>query len=254
MSPLPIRFVLVETSHPGNIGAVARAMKNMGLAELVLVKPREFPHEEATARASGADDVLASARVVETLPEAIAGCGLVLATTARTREQYFRVLEAREAAQRMVAEARGGVGGEVGGSAVAVLFGTERFGLSNEHLLTAHALLRIPANPEYESLNIGMAAQLIAYEIRMAQHQSGAHTPPRDTPLATPEDMERFYVHLGQVMDAANFRDRTQNGTHLMGRIRRLFNRAELDTNEVNILRGILTAVQNKRRRANDEH
>ena len=110
MTDLPIRFVLVDTSHPGNIGAVARAMKNMGLTELVLVNPREFPHPEATARASGADDLLARARVVATLPEAIADCGLVLATTARTREQYFRVLEAREAADRAVTEARAGAG------------------------------------------------------------------------------------------------------------------------------------------------
>jgi TrmH family RNA methyltransferase len=246
MTALPIRFVLVETSHSGNIGAVARAMKNMGLADLVLVSPREFPHPDATARAAGADDVLARARVVETLSEAIADCGLVLGTTARTREQYFRVLEVREAAGRVVAEARAGAG------AVAVLFGTERFGLSNEHLLKAHALLRIPANPEYESLNIAMAAQLIAYEIRMAQHMPGAAVPPRDVALATPEDMERFYAHLQEVMAEVNFRDRTQNGTHLMGRIRRLFNRAELDGNEVNILRGILTSVQNRRRRAGD--
>lgn len=246
MSSLPIRFVLVETSHPGNIGAVARAMKNMGLSELVLVSPREYPHPEAVARASGADDVLAGARVVATLAEAIAGCGLVLATTARTREQFFRVLEAREAGERMVAEARAGSG------AVAVLFGTERYGLSNEHLLAAHALLRIPANPEYESLNIAMAAQLIAYEIRMAAHAAGSAKPPRDAPLATPEQMEHFYAHLQQVMDEADFRDRTQSGTHLMGRIRRMFNRAELDGNEVNILRGILTAVQNRRRRAGE--
>jgi len=245
---LPIRFVLVETSHPGNIGAVARAMKNMGLSELVLVAPREFPHPEATARASGADDVLAGARVVGTLAEAIAGCGLVLATTARTREQHFRVLEARQAGERMVAEARAGSG------AVAVLFGTERYGLSNEHLLAAHALLRIPANPAYESLNIAMAAQLIAYEIRMAWHAPGDAVPPREAPLATPEQMELFYAHLQQVMDEADFRDRTQSGTHLMGRIRRLFNRAELDGNEVNILRGILTAVQNRRRRAGEGH
>jgi TrmH family RNA methyltransferase len=246
MASLPIRFVLVDTSHPGNIGAVARAMKNMGLGDLVLVNPREFPHPEATARASGADDVLAAARVVATLPEAIADCGLVLATTARPREQYFRVLGAREAGARMVAEARAGTG------AVAVLFGTERYGLSNEHLLAAHALLRIPANPEYESLNIAMAAQLIAYEIRMAWHEPGNTVPAREVPLAKPEEMERFYAHLEQVMTEADFRDRTQNGTHLMGRIRRLFNRAELDGNEVNILRGILTAVQNRRRRAGE--
>lgn len=247
MTDLPIRFVLVDTSHPGNIGAVARAMKNMGLTELVLVNPREFPHPEATARASGADDLLARARVVATLPEAIADCGLVLATTARTREQYFRVLEAREAADRAVTEARAGAG------AVAVVFGTERFGLSNEHLLAAHALLRIPANPEYESLNIAMAAQLIAYEIRMAATQPAAPAL-REAPLATPQQMEMFFTHLGQVMTEADFRDRTQSGTHLMGRIRRMFNRAELDANEVNILRGILTAVQNRRRRAGEGH
>ncbi|HXC57775.1 MAG TPA: RNA methyltransferase [Steroidobacteraceae bacterium] len=248
MTALPIRFVLVDTSHPGNIGAVARAMKNMGLAELVLVNPREFPHPEATARASGADDVLASARVVATLAEAISDCGLVLATTARMREQHFRVLEARQAAERIVSEARAGAG------AVAVVFGTERFGLSNEHLLMAHALLRIPANPEYESLNIAMAAQLIAYEIRMAQHDVGSAVPPREVPLATPTQMEQFYTHLQQVMNEVDFRDRTASGANLIGRIRRLFNRAEVDANEVNILRGILTAVQKRRRKAGDEH
>ena len=253
MTTLPIRFVLVDTSHPGNIGAVARAMKNMGLAELVLVNPREFPHPEATARASGADDLLATARVVPTLLEAIGDCGLVLATTARTREHHFQVLEAREAAGRMVAEASTGSG------AVAVLFGTERFGLSNDHLLMAHALLRIPANPEYESLNIAMAAQLIAYEIRMAHRalqgqEAAGIAPEREVPLATPAQMEMFYTHLEQVMGEISFRDRTQSGTNLMARIRRLFNRAELDGNEVNILRGILTAVQKRRRRAGDEH
>jgi TrmH family RNA methyltransferase len=248
---LPIRFVLVETSHPGNIGAVARAMKNMGLAELVLVSPRDYPHPEAVARAAGADDVLAGARVVETLTEAISDCGFVLATTAREREQYFQVFEVREAAQRLVAEAR--VAAANGGGATAVLFGTERFGLSNEHLLKAHALLRIPANPDYESLNIAMAAQLIAYEIRMAQREGVAlPLPPRDSPLATATDMERLYEHLEEVMNEVGFRDRTQNGTLLMARIRRLFNRAELDSNEANILRGLLTSVQKKRRKAGE--
>jgi TrmH family RNA methyltransferase len=248
MSSLPIRFVLVETSHPGNIGAVARAMKNMGVHDLVLVAPREYPHPEATARASGADDVLQQARVVQTLPQAIADCSLVLATTARTRDQYFRVVEVREAAQRMVAEARSGSG------AVAVLFGTERYGLSNEQLQCAHTLLRIPANPEYSSLNIAMAAQLIAYEVLMAQHESGTCQAPRDTPLATREQMEGLFGHLQVVMDTVGFQDRTRGGTHLMARIRRLFSRAELDNNELNILRGFLTAVQGKRRKAGDEH
>jgi TrmH family RNA methyltransferase len=223
-------------------------MKNMGLSELVLVNPREFPHAEATARASGADDLLAKARVVSTLPDAIAECGFVLATTARPRDHYFRVLDAREAATRVVHEARDSK------NAVAVLFGTERFGLSNEQLLVAHALLRIPANPDYESLNIAMAAQLIAYEIYTAQQSAPLPQPPRETPLAPAVDMERFYLHLEQVMQEADFRDRTQSGTNLMARIRRMFSRAELDTNEVNILRGILTAVQSRRRKAGHEH
>jgi TrmH family RNA methyltransferase len=247
MDPLPIRFVLVDTTHPGNIGAVARAMKNMGLTDLVLVNPREFPHPEATARASGADDLLLGARVVATLAEAIADCGLVLATTSRQRDHFFRVMEAREGAIRAVQEARGLVGPA---TTTAVLFGTERNGLSNEQLLSAHALLFIPSNPEYTSLNVAMAAQLIAYEIRMAQHGAPQVAPVREAPLATPADMDRLYAHLEVVMEEVGFRDRTQSGTALMGRIRRFLNRAEPDANEVNILRGMLTAVQSRRRRA----
>jgi len=247
MQSLPIRFVLIETSHPGNIGAVARAMKNMALHDLVLVKPLRFPDPEATARASGADDVLAGARVVETLGEALEGCGLVYATTSRERDAYYRIVDARAAARRIVAETRA-PGATLG---AAVLFGTERTGLTNEQLANAQALLRIPANPEYASLNIAMAAQLIAYEIYVACHEGEpAAVPERDAPLATPTEMERLFAHLQEVMDEADFRDRTQSGTHLMQRIRRFFNRAELDGNEVNILRGILAAVQNRRRSA----
>jgi TrmH family RNA methyltransferase len=247
MRPLPIRFVLLDTSHPGNIGAVARAMKNMGLRDLVLVNPRLFPDPEATARASGADDVLAGARVTSTLAEALEGCGFVMATTARERDQVFRVYEAREAALRVVEEARSAPPG----GAAAVLFGTERFGLTNEQLQSAHALLRIPANPEYESLNLAMAAQLIAYETLMARRAAEPMAPvEREVPLATPAAMDRLYIHLQQVMDEVDFRDRTQSGIHLMNRIRRFLNRAELDANEVNILRGFLTSVQNKRRAA----
>ncbi|MEN9704191.1 MAG: hypothetical protein RLZZ393_70 [Pseudomonadota bacterium] len=247
LPPIDLRFVLVDTSHPGNIGAVARAMKNMALSELVLVNPRQFPDPEATARASGADDVLARARVVPTLAEALQGCGFVMATTARERDQVFRVYEVREAALRLVEEARAAPPGQ----SVAVLFGTERFGLTNDQLQSAHALLRIPANPDYESLNIAMAAQLIAYEILMARRgAAGAPSVPREVPLADAADMERLYDHLKQAMDEVDFRDRTQSGTHLMNRIRRFLNRAELDANEVNILRGFLTAVQNRRRMA----
>jgi TrmH family RNA methyltransferase len=236
-----IRIVLVEPSHPGNIGAVARAMKNMGLKRLVLVDPRQFPHSEAIARASGADDVLASARVVPTVAEAVADCGLIVATTSRTRDQYFRVADVREAADRVLREARRGP--------AAVLFGPERAGLTNEQLEAAHLLIRIPASESYPSLNLAMAVQIIAYELFLARGVQ-IDTAPAAAPLADPVELEKLYGHLAQVLDEIDFRDRTQGGTHLMARLRRLFQRAALDRNEVNILRGILTAVQNRRRRA----
>jgi TrmH family RNA methyltransferase len=241
MTCVPIRIVLVEPSHPGNIGAVARAMKNMALRELWLVKPKQFPDPEATARASGADDLLAAARVVDTLEEALAGCGYVVATTSRDRDQNFRVLDVRAAAQRLVLEART--------APAAVLFGAERTGLQNEHLEAAHALIRIPANPEYLSLNIAMAVQLVAYELFRA-FEEPVVPDLRSAPLATPVEMERLYTHLAQVMDEVEFRDRTQSGTNLMSRIRRFLQRAEMDANEVNILRGFLTSVQKRRRKA----
>jgi TrmH family RNA methyltransferase len=240
MSP-NIRIVLVEPSHPGNIGAVARAMKNMALEELVLVRPKQFPHAEAIARASGADDVLERARVVETLAEGLDGCGFVAATTSRDRDQNFRVLDVRDASERIVAEARR--------SPAAVLFGAERTGLKNEDIDSSHVLIRIPANQAYLSLNLAMAVQLVAYELFRARGAKVVqlHT---EVPLATPEQMDRLYVHLAQVMEEVEFRDRTQSGTNLMARIRRFLQRAELDQNEANILRGLLTAVQARRRRA----
>jgi TrmH family RNA methyltransferase len=236
-----IRIVLIAPSHPGNIGAVARSMKNMGLTQLTLVRPRQFPDPEATARASGAADVLDSARIVASLAEALEGCGFVTATTSRDRDQYFRVIDVREAAQRIVSEAQR--------TPAAVIFGAERSGLTNEELETAHALIRIPASQLYPSLNLAMAVQLVTYELYRAQ---GVPAPAISgaAPLATAQAMERLYVHLAQVLAEINFRDRTQKGTALMSRIRRFLQRAELDENEVNILRGILTAVQDKRRPA----
>ncbi len=236
-----VRIVLVEPSHPGNIGAVARAMKNMALDQLVLVRPKQFPHSEATARASGADDVLNRARVADSVQDAIADCGFIAATTSRDRDPNIRLADVREAAPRIVSEART--------APAAVLFGAERTGLTNSDLEAAHVLLRIPANPAYLSLNLSMAVQLVAYELFRAQ--GATVTPPeREMPLATAVEMERLYAHLAEVLDEIDFRDRTQSGTHLMMRIRRFLQRAELDQNEANILRGMLTAVQNRRRAA----
>ena len=243
MSELPIRMVLVDTSHPGNIGAAARAMKNLELTDLALVRPRQFPHPEALARASGADDVLANARVFGTLGEALAGCGLVLACTSRQRDHYYRVLDVRVAAARAVAECAA--------TPVAIVFGGEHSGLSNEDLAPAHALLRIPTGAQYASLNLAMAVQVVAYEILRARGSS-VPSPLREQPLADPPALARLYEHLEAVLEEVDFRDRTQQGTSLMNRIRRFLQRAELDANEANILRGLLTAVQQRRRRAGE--
>ena len=236
---MSIRIVLVDTAHPGNIGAVARAMKNMGLRDLHLVRPRFFPDPEATARASGADDVLAAARVHEDFAAAIAECGLVVGTSARHRHMPWDLVEPRECAARAVAES-------VTGN-VALVFGSERFGLTNAELTSCNLLVTIPTHPDYSSLNIAMAVQVVAYEIWLLTRPGLPPAQEREAPLASAGDMARFYVHLEQVLEEIDFRDRTGGG-QLMTRIRRLFNRAQVDQNEVNILRGILTAVQSKRR------
>ena len=219
-------------------------MKNMALEELVLVSPRQFPDPEATARASGAHDVLGAARVVGTLAEALRGCGFVAATTSRERDQYFRVLDVRAAAPRIVTEALR--------APTAVVFGAERTGLTNEELETAHVLIRIPASDAYASLNLAMAVQVVAYELFRARGVRVPAAAPGAAPLASAADMQRLFEHLAQVLEQIDFRDRTQSGTHLMARIRRFLQRAELDENEVNILRGILTAVQSRRRAAGE--
>jgi tRNA (cytidine32/uridine32-2'-O)-methyltransferase len=221
-------------------------MMNMNLTQLVLVRPEAFPHPEATARAAGAEAVLAGARVTDSVAGAIADCGFVAATTARDRDQNFRLLDVREAAARVVAESRR--------APVAVLFGTERTGLRNEDLEASHVLLRIPASRDYASLNLAMAVQLVSYEIFRARGEPGAAGVIRQddsaVPLATPLQMQQLYAHLEQVLQDVNFKDRTRAGTHLLTRIRRFLQRAELDQNEANILRGILTAIQRRRRTA----
>jgi TrmH family RNA methyltransferase len=238
---MSIRIVLVDPAHPGNIGAVARAMKNMGLNELHLVRPRYFPNSEATARASGADDVLNAARVFEHFEDAIAECGLVVGTSARSRHLSFDLVEPRECAQHVASAAQTGN--------VAVVFGSERIGLTNTELSRCNLLVTIPTNAEYSSLNLAMAVQVLAYEIWLSTRPEAPQSPPLEVPLATATEMARLYEHIEQVLDYIDFRDR-HGGGHLMARIRRLFNRARLDQNEMNILRGILTAVQARRRPA----
>ncbi|MCZ8132308.1 MAG: RNA methyltransferase [Steroidobacteraceae bacterium] len=238
---MSLRFVLVATRHPGNIGATARAMKTMGLSELVLVAPETFPHADATARASGADDVLAKARVVATLAEAVADCGLVYGTSAHVRSRYYWPgLTPREAAPRLQAAAREGH--------AAVVFGTERIGLTNEELEGCHALIHIPTDPEFDSLNLAQAVQVIAYELRLALDLPPLR-PARDVPLAPVAELEQLWAHFDAVLREVDFTDRN-GGPHLLRRVKRILSRAELDQHEVNILRGILSAVQAKRRRA----
>jgi TrmH family RNA methyltransferase len=233
-----VRVVLVDPSHPGNIGSVARAMKNMALDDLVLVRPRSFPHADSVALAAGADDILARARVAGTVAEAIEDCGFVAGSTSRPRSYHWEFTTPRDAAARVVA-----LPGE---NRAALLFGSERYGLGNEDLDHCNVLIRIPANPDYCSLNLAMSVQLLAYEIFMAREQPQSRVQ-LEMPLASSGDMERFYAHLQTVLEEIEFEDRTG---YLMERLRRLFNRAQLDGNELNILRGILSAVQGRRRRA----
>ncbi|HEX2494163.1 MAG TPA: RNA methyltransferase [Steroidobacter sp.] len=236
---MAIRIVLVDTNHPGNIGATARAMKNMGLHELHLVRPKFFPNPDASARASGADDVLEAARVHERFEDAIDECGIVVGTSARQRHLPWELVEPRACAERVVQAGRAGH--------AAIVFGAERTGLTNVELARCNLLLTIPTSTQYSSLNLAMAVQVIAYELWLASRPQAPPPAPLDVPLATAEEMARFYEHFERVLEEIDFRDRTGGG-HLMERIRRLFNRAQLDQNEMNILRGVLTAVQGCRR------
>jgi TrmH family RNA methyltransferase len=230
-----VRIVLIDPSHPGNIGSVARAMKNMALDDLVLVRPRAFPHAEAIALAAGADDILAGARVVESVAAAISDCAFIAGTTSRPRSYYWEFTTPRDVAGRIVALPEE--------NRAALLFGSERYGLATEDLNHCNVLVRIPANPAYCSLNLAMSVQLAAYEILMAREQPHTRTQ-LETPLAPSGDVEHFYAHLNEVLNEIDFDDRTG---HLMERLRRLFNRAQLDRNELNIMRGILSAVQGRR-------
>jgi TrmH family RNA methyltransferase len=231
-----VRIVLINTTHPGNIGATARAMKVMGLSALHLVTPKIYPHADATARASGADDVLQRACVHASLGKALEGCGLVLGTSARLRSLPLPLLDARRAAGQALVESAN--------HEVAVLFGRERYGLTNEELQRCHFLVNIPANPDYSSLNIAQAVQIIAYELRVAAlGYSGIAVEPPDWQPVDGDQMERLFEHLEQTLMDIRFLNPRQP-KKLMARLRRLFNRARPDQNELNILRGILKAAQ----------
>ena len=233
-----VRVVLVNTSHPGNIGAVARAMKNMGLQQLTLVQPAVFPSAEATARASGADDVLATARVVSSLTEAIGDCALVVGASARLRTISWPTLDPRACAERMVDVATT--------DQVALVMGRERTGLTNAELEHCHYLVHIPANPDYSSLNVAAATQVLVYELRMAALAQANALNTRwhsDHPFATTEELEGLYAHFETALTRLRFLD-PDNPRQLMRRLRRLFNRSQLDRMEVNILRGILAAAE----------
>ena len=234
-----LRVVLVNTSHPGNIGAVARAMKNMGLQQLTLVQPAAaFPSAEATARASGADDVLATARVVPSLTEAIGDCALVVGASARLRTISWPTLDPRACAERMMDVAAT--------DQVALVMGRERTGLTNAELEHCHYLVHIPANPDYSSLNVAAATQVLVYELRMAALARAHALDTRwrsDHPFATTEELEGLYAHFETALTRLRFLD-PDNPRQLMRRLRRLFNRSQLDRMEVNILRGILAAAE----------
>ncbi len=235
---IPVRIILVGTTHPGNIGAAARAMRTMGLDRLTLVAPREFPSPEATARAAGADCVLEQAHVCATLEEALAGCRFVIGASARLRAVPWPAVTPREAAPRLLAESAHGE--------AAVMFGRESSGLNNEELARCHALLHIPTNPDYSSLNLAMAVQVVAYELRLAALGEAAAEQERIDPLAPAEELERFYEHLERTLVDAGFLN-PANPRHLMLRLRRLFNRAMPEEKEVRILRGILSALEPRR-------
>jgi len=232
-----VRIVMVHTTHPGNIGAAARAMKNMCLAQLVLVAPREFPCAEATSRASGADDVLASARIVDSLADAVSDCRIVIGASARLRSVAWPVVDPREAARLAASEARAG--------AVAVVFGRESSGLSNDELDLCTHLVHIPTNPDYSSLNVAMAVQVVSYELMQAAGQQ-LPVAEENGPVASNAEMEGFFRHLEQALDEIGFTDE-RRADKLLRRLRRLFHRAAPDSEEVNILRGILSAAQGRK-------
>lgn len=232
-----IKIVLIETSHTGNIGSAARAMKTMGLTQLYLVNPIVKPDSQAISLAAGASDIVKQAQIVSSMAEAIADCQLVIGTSARSRHLQWPHLESFESGDKIVSEAQQG-------HQVALVFGRERVGLTNEELQKCHYHVSIPANPDYSSLNLAMSVQVLCYEIRMAMlrvvNQPKAAVDEIDYPKD--QDIERFYQHLEQTLLNTGFINPNHPG-QIMGRLRRLFTRARIEQQELNILRGILTSI-----------
>ena len=230
-----ISIVLINTSHSGNIGATARAMKTMGLSKLVLVDPTEFPSDHASALASGADDILASARVVSSLDEALADCQFAVGTSARVRGVSLELVEPKVCAEQILQE------GDAGN--VALVFGREDRGLTNEELHRCHLQVHIPTNPDFSSLNLGAAVQVMTYELRMAYlaRQGGVELPKiKKKAPASQEDMERFYQHLYKTLVQIGFLEHSSH-EKIMAKLRRMYGRIRPDRVELSILRGILS-------------
>ncbi len=234
-----LTIVLVNPSHPGNIGSAARAMKTMGISKLCLVAPDEFPSAMATALASGADDILACATVVTTLAEAIADCEFVVGTSARVRGISLPLTDPRGCASTLIKESSQG--------ATALIFGREDRGLTNEELAQCHMQVHVPSHPDFSSLNLAAAVQVLCYELRMASlQQAGEDTTlpkAREQPLATVDDMERYFTHLYETLQVIGFLDHSSH-EKIMAKLRKLYSRIRPDRVELAILRGILSETQ----------
>lgn len=228
----------MQTSHPGNIGATARAMKNMGLSDLALVQPKIFPSAQATSRASGADNILATASVYSTLESALEPCELVLGASARIRHLGWSEVGPKKGCELLIAAAKT--------ARVALVFGRENSGLTNEELELCHHLLHIPTNPDFSSLNVASAVQVLSYEIYLAvMGEQLIESPKMEDRPSTSQEFEGFFNHLLKTLEKTDFLQLYKT-KRLQQRIRRIFYRSELNRTEVNILRGILTAVNNK--------
>lgn len=234
-----LRIVLVGTQHPGNIGSAARAMKTMGWRDLRLVAPERFPDREAFALSAGAADLIDAAQIHDTLDDALVGCQLVLGATARRRAVPMPEHSPREAAERMIDVARN--------CPVALVFGRERTGLENEELQRCHGAVCIPANPDYSSLNLAAAVQILSYELRLAGLARGETVvsgPASEMPPpASADQLERYFTHLAQTLDDIDFH-KGRAPEMVMQRLRRLYLRAEPDERELRILHGILADSQ----------